>query len=359
MKQRDFEQLILRWAEEGIIDATQKQYLLADLQHSTAEQSGKKFVITIATVGATVLVAGVLLLIASNWQFLGKSFQVFLALLMPLFPLMLAYYLSAVKRSQSILVLVANIFGVGLIGASLALIGQIYNLESGYSSLLWWWAVLSTPFVFVFKRAENLVVSAALFGVALMFLYLEMVDDSDESAFVLVLTVSALAYAGLLYAIGTILRSSTVWASGARLLRLMSASVASVVLFITTFEFYARLITDVEWNSSGWIPLSILLNITFIAFLLFVLVRAFRAQEERLALSVVRLLFLYVIVKYFTLFSSMLDTGVLLVLGGMLFITGAWYLEKHKIQLLTLMRQEVREGSSGSNVHSTQSSYYE
>lgn len=341
MKQADFERLIDGWLEANVISPEQAEYMRRDLQTETSEQSGKKFIAIIATLGAAVLVAGVLLVIASNWQALGKPIQLILALLMPVGPLYAAYQLIEVKRNPTILGKVANIFGVGLIGGSLALIGQIYNLESGYTSLLWMWALLSLPFVFVFRRTENVVLTALLVGTATLAAIVEWFDWREAQAFVLTLTIAALAYAAFMYLIGTSLRFSPVWSGGARGLRLMSASVASVTLFVTTFEFYARLVTDAGYRSFSWVPLSIIFNLVFIGFMVYVLIKAFRHQEERLAVSVVRTLFIYVIVKYFTLFSDMLDTGILLIFGGVLFIGGAWYLEKNKSRLLALMRDEV------------------
>lgn len=343
MKRTDVANLIEQWETDQVINSQQASYMLADLEQTAAEQSGNKFVVAIAVFGASVLVAGVLLLIASNWNSLGKLPQLGLALLLPILPLTLAYYLSEVKRSRSILVAVANIAGIGLIGGAISLIGQIYNLESGYVTLLWLWTILSLPFVFVLRRAENVVGSAVLLGGALLFTLLEQFGWwRDEQALVLTLTVGALLYAGTLYSIGAALRHSAVWGKSVRWLRLLSAPVATVTLFVTTFEFYAKTVLDISYRdpSSAWILLSVFLNFFFIGFLVFVLLRAFRYQEERLAFGVIRLLFLYLIVKYFTLFSDMFETGLLLIGGGILFISGAWYFERHKNQLRDVMRQQ-------------------
>ena len=111
---------------------------------------------------------------------------------------------------------------------------------------------------------------------------------------------------------------------------------------MTTFEFYARLVTDTSYRGSEWVPLSIIFNLLFIGFLVFVLVQAIKYQEERLVYGAVRMMFIYVIVKYYTLFSGILDTGLLFVVGGIIFIAGAWYLEKNKQKLMMLVKQLLK-----------------
>jgi uncharacterized membrane protein len=344
MKQKDVEGYINKWQENGVVTSEQASYMRQDLNTATAEQSGKKLITIISLVGAAVLTAGVLLVISSNWSFLGKPIQLLLALLLPVVPLSIAYFMVEVKQSTSILSRVANVFGVGLIGGALAIIGQIYNLESGYLTLMLFWLILSLPFIFVFRRPENVGISAVLAGLVLVAWVIETLSWwSDEQAFVITLTIVLLAYCLTLYSVGRFFRNSTVWGSGARILRLMSASIGTVTLFVTTFEFYARIVTHSGYRGTDWILLSIVLNLLFIGFLVFVLVQAIKYQEERLVYGVVRMMFIYLILKYFTLFSGMFDTGVLFIIGGTLFILGAWFLEKNKHRLLALVKND--EGS--------------
>jgi len=338
MKQKDIESLIDRWRGDGVVTSEQANYMLQDLKESTLEQSGKKLITIISLVGAAALTAGMLLIIASNWTYLGKTFQLLLALLLPVVPLSIAYYMVEVRQSKSVLSRVANVFGVGLIGGALAIIGQIYHLEAGYTTLMLFWLLLSLPFVFVFRRPENVGISAVLAGFAIFTWVIEALEVLenwwwDTQSFTITLTVALAAYCLILYIIGKSLRNSAVWGSGARVLRLLSASVGTVTLFVTTFEFYARIVTDSGYRDSGWIPLSIMFNLIFIGFLIFVLVQAIKYQEERLVYGAVRMMFIYLIVKYFTLFSGMLDTGLLFVVGGVLFVAGGWYLEKNKRKL--------------------------
>jgi uncharacterized membrane protein len=91
----------------------------------------------------------------------------------------------------------------------------------------------------------------------------------------------------------------------------------------------------------SWMPFSIGLNVLFIGFLVFVLLKAFSYEENGLGFWVVRIFALYLLTKYVTLFSEMLDTGFFLIGGGLLFIGGAWFLEKNKANLIYLMKNEL------------------
>jgi uncharacterized membrane protein len=345
VKQKDIENLISKWQGEGVVTPEQVNYMLQDLKTSTSEQSGKKLITIISSIGVTVLIAGVLLIISSNWSYLGKPLQLLLALLLPIIPLCIAYYMTEVRQSKSMLPRVTGVFGVGLIGGALSIIGQIYHLETGYTMLMLLWFILSLPFVFVFRRSENVGISAVLTGLAIFTGIFEWYENwwRHEESIVITLTVAFAIYCLSLYFTGRLLNKSTVWGSSARVLMFLGISVGTLTLFVTTFEFYARFMTDsTSYGDLEWVPLSILFNIFFIAFLFFVLVQAIKHQEERLVYGAVRMMFIYIIVKYFTLFSEILDTGLLFVGGGVIFIAGAWYLEKNKKGLMRLVQSNER-----------------
>lgn len=347
MKKREIDQIINRWLEEEKISYEQAQYMLADVAAITSEKSGRKFISTIMYIGATALSLGALLLIASNWSELAKGVKLILALLLPILPLCFAYWQLIVRGENKVLGRAANILSLALVGGSLSLIGQIYHLEAGSNSLLWTWVLLTTPFVFIFQKKENVLFSAVLIGFSILFSLFDFFDKAniDESTSVLLLTITSLFYAFLLYSIGGALRYASSWLSSGRVMRIFGAGLAATTLFFTTFEFYARIITDSSgYRSSGgeWMPVSIVLNLVFIGFLVFSLVRATKYEEYSFAFSILRLFGLYLLVKYCTLFYSMFDTGLFFMVGGILFIVGGWLLEKNKNTLLLYMKDTLR-----------------
>lgn len=345
MKKADINGLIDRWASGGVINSEQAAYMKADVVVVTSETSGTRFISAIMYIGATALSLGTLLLIATNWKGLTKSIKLLLTLLLPLMPLCFAYWQLIIRQSDRVLGRAANILGLALVGGSLALIGQIYHLESSMVSFLWMWTLLTTPFVFVYKKTENVLFAAVLTGTAILYTSFDFIEASDiaEEVGVLLVTMISLGYATLLYVVGASLRQLSAWQDGARLLRIGAAGLAATVLFITTFEEYARLIVGGTYRNPGnWELLSIVFNLIFIGFLVFALLRSVKFEEYSFAFSVVRLFGVYLLVKYFTLFYSMLDTGLFFIIGGILFIAGGWLLEKHKSRLVTYM-QGTRE----------------
>ena len=320
--------------------------MITDVATVTSERSGHKFISAVMYIGATALSLGALLLIASNWSGLSKGIKLILTLLLPILPICFAYWQLIVKGEDRVLARAANILGLALVGGSLTLIGQIYNLDSNMVTFLWTWALLTTPFVFVFKKKENVLFSAVMIGAALLFSIFDFLNASymDESTGILLLTIAGLFYAYILYAIGGALRHVVSWSESGRLLRIGAGGLATAILFVMTFEWYAQMVVGSTYNNPGsWQLFSVALNLLFIGFLVFALVRSIKYEEYSFAFSIVRMFGLYLLVKYFTLFYSMLDTGLFFIVGGVLFITGGWLLEKKKDLLISYMRGTVND----------------
>ena len=235
MKKVEIDSLIQNWLEVGAVSSEQASFMTTEVARTVSEKSGGKFISAVMYIGAAALSAGALLFIASNWEYLTKGIKLMLAFLLPIIPLAFAYFQLVVKEKSEFKVLgrAANIFGVALIGGSLALIGQIYNLEANMISFLWTWALLSLPFVFVFKKSENVFFGAILVGGALLASLIDFLDSAqmDETALVLLLTSTSLLYAYVLYIIGVALRYAVEWSEGGRLLRLLGAGLAAALLF--------------------------------------------------------------------------------------------------------------------------------
>ena len=342
MRKKQVNALIERWLVAGKISAEQAEYMTEDVATVTSEESSHRLVSAVMYIGATALSLGALLLIASNWAGLSKGLKLVLTVLLPVIPLIFAYWQLVVKDTGNVLGRAANILGLALVGGSLALIGQIYNLEADMVSFLWTWALLTAPFLFVFRKQENVLFSATLIGVALMFVVFEFLESSnmDNGTELLLFTLVGLVYSYLLYTIGVGLRSISSWSDSGRLLRIGGAGVAAVILFITTFDEYAQEIVGHSYrNQVSWEGLAIIFNLVFVGFLSFALVRAIKFEEYNFAYTIVRFFGLYLLVKYFTLFYSMLDTGLFFILGGVLFIAGGWFLEKKKALLVDYLKQ--------------------
>jgi len=346
MKKEEIKTLIASWLKTNIINQEQATYMIADVTKVTSEKSGNKFISAVMYIGATALSMGALLLIASNWSGFSKSFKLILAILLPIIPITFAYWKIIVEGKESVLGRSASILGMALVGGSLALIGQIYNLESNMVNFLWTWALLTTPFIFVFKKKENVLFSALLLGPTLFWTIVQVVENNlvEESFGVILMTAVSLGYSLFLYLVGSAMRNSTEWIESGRMLRISGASLASVTFFIMTFEFYARSIIGGNYRSPGnWEIISVVFNLLFIGYLIFAIARSVKFEEYSFAFSLVRLFALYLLVKYFTLFYSMFDTGLFFIIGGVLFIAGGLFLEKKKDLLVSYMKGTIKQ----------------
>ena len=64
MKRTQFESLIAKWRDTGLVTPVQAQTMLADVAESSSEHSGKQFIHAVGILGAFALASGILLMIS-------------------------------------------------------------------------------------------------------------------------------------------------------------------------------------------------------------------------------------------------------------------------------------------------------
>jgi len=345
MKKKEIFEFINSWKEKNIITEEQGICMEKDVRHSLSEKSGRHFVSILLSMGAVAIGAGILLLIASNWSGIPRIVKLILILLLPLIPFAYTYYDFIVRGQKGIFGRVANMLSPALVGGALALFGQTYNLETNPVSFMWMWCLFTVPFVLLFKKRENVFSLTVLVGIALLVQFADWVGYQNESQIIILQSIVSLVYAGALYGLSRLADSSKIWKKNSNLLRSFASWITTILLFITTFNWYSQeLLGYSYWSdapqSNAWIVLAIVFNIVFILFLVFMGYIRIKNQEYRRAFGVVRIFALYLLVKYIVLFSDMFDTGLFMIIGGILFVGGGWYLEKKKSSLIELMKSE-------------------
>jgi uncharacterized membrane protein len=107
--------------------------------------------VLLAVIGAALIGAGVILLIAHNWDGLGRPVRMGLSLL----PLLVASALSiftGLRRFESTAWREsAGVAQVAGIGASIALVSQTYHIEGNLSDFLFTWLVLAIPVPYLLR----------------------------------------------------------------------------------------------------------------------------------------------------------------------------------------------------------------
>ena len=107
--------------------------------------------IVLATIGSALVAAGIILLIAHNWDELSRATRSVIAFL----PLIAAQLLTAfvlMRRDDSRPWReAASIFNVAAIGTAIALISQTYQIHGSFANFVLTWMLLSIPLVYLMR----------------------------------------------------------------------------------------------------------------------------------------------------------------------------------------------------------------
>lgn len=157
------------WESEGLISKEQAEAIReryrAGAEAASARARRSRLVIVLAVLGAILVGVGVVLIISANWQGMSPPLKVAI-LLAAMIAAYAGGYDMAYRRQHRPLVGAALIFlGTLLYGASVFLIGQIYNIrvEWAHGLLVWGFAVL--PLAYVINSAP--IAAEAIFAVGL------------------------------------------------------------------------------------------------------------------------------------------------------------------------------------------------
>lgn len=141
------------WVGEGLVTSQQRETLLA---RHPANNGGGRFVAILATVGGGLLVGGVCLLISSNWRDIGDWVKIG-----SLIALLLGAYGAGwfLKMSPGRYPKTGDAFfmlGAGLFMAGIALVSQIYHLNSRPATgvFVWWLGIVAVPWLVRSKGAQ-------------------------------------------------------------------------------------------------------------------------------------------------------------------------------------------------------------
>lgn len=306
-----------QWVEKGIITSSQKTVILDDIE---SETTTNRFFKILAVIGSLLIGTGVILIISANWYYLPKIIKLLLILFMPILSIGAGYYLSFVKSVYSKIGDAFIILGSLLIGASIGLYGQLYNIDGSFGTLLLLWFVLSLPLTFIFKFKTLATISTVLFYGMIFAVILESnLWDYRDKTNVLVQVFHLLPFGLLL--LGEFVRKSlkkNPYSNILSTVETISLKLLLAVLFIGTLS-EAELALFGRINGAEMIQ-----NFLFLATVFSVMWYSNRNHMTLLRHTTFFWLGAYVLVKYFAWFWSYMDTGLFLVLFGVLLIGMVW-----------------------------------
>ena len=153
---------ILKLRELNLITEEQQQNIISTLK--LKEETGKLLLI-LSTLGAVLIVGGIILLISANWDAIPRGVKIGVGLLLMLSAWGTGYVLREIRGDYGKAGEACYLVGAGLWLANIALIGQIYHLSSRPSNafLLWFAGIAALPWIL---RAKGLfILTLAAFGI--------------------------------------------------------------------------------------------------------------------------------------------------------------------------------------------------
>jgi len=155
MKTTDIEKI----HEAGLITAEQRDKIIA---HFGLKEDGGKFLVIISFIGAVLIAAGIALLISAHWNEIPRGVKIATGLALMLGAHGGGWWLREVHRQYRKTGEALQFLGSALFLANIALVGQIYHLESRTPNafLLWLVGIAALPWLLRSKAQFVLLLAA-------------------------------------------------------------------------------------------------------------------------------------------------------------------------------------------------------
>ncbi|WP_162525201.1 DUF2157 domain-containing protein [Rariglobus hedericola] len=381
------------WVGDGLLTESQRGALLA--RHPAAAGGGR-FIAILGAVGGGLLLAGVCLLISANWQDLGDWLKIG-----GLVALLAGSYFAGwrLKVAPGLYPKTGDAFfmlGAGLFMAGIALVSQIFHLNSRPASgvLTWWLGIVAVPWLVRSKGAQAVSLLAFLVWLGMEFttqgswLSLQTGNLRFEDVICLVAIMTALGVAvwmsGLalrgtrhdvfaslhekwgallfcsgLYVLGFIRHF---WPRGSDEWTVSPIPVGFVALLIALGAWGAwkhsrrdmlslgvwivialvpvgAVLTGWNTGDGGWLWSAWSWTALFVLNVFMIRLGLATGRESWVNLGL-GFIAINIVTRYFDLFGTMLEGGVFFVISGVIVLTLGIYLERKRRGWLTAMRAE-------------------
>ena len=152
------------WKEEEIITEEQINKIKGKYNFFEVEQKGipSKLIVSISTIGSLLIGSGIILFIASNWEFIPKLSKIGIIFGMVFIVNHLGYYLRYTKANYPKIGSAILFLGSILFGGGIWLIAQVYNITSRYHNGILFWALGIIPIAWLLGLETILSISSGL-----------------------------------------------------------------------------------------------------------------------------------------------------------------------------------------------------
>ena len=158
MKHSDIEKI----HEASLITAAQRDQIIA---HFGVKEEGGKFLTIISFIGAVLIAAGIVLLISAHWNEISRGAKIAAGLILMLGAHGGGWWLREVHGQYRKTGEALQFIGSALFLANIALIGQIYNLESRPPNALLLWLIGIAALPWLLRSRAQFVLFLAAFCV--------------------------------------------------------------------------------------------------------------------------------------------------------------------------------------------------
>ena len=139
-----------RLVEAGVLDAAAAERLAAHFGVEDRARGRRLVVLLFGTLGALLVGGGIILLLAHNWDELGRPVRTALSLLPLVVAIAFAAWVLARGRGEGWHEAVGALWTLA-IGAAISLIAQTYHLPGDFSAFMLSWLLLALPIVYVLE----------------------------------------------------------------------------------------------------------------------------------------------------------------------------------------------------------------
>ncbi len=383
------------WVDDGVVTAAQRDLILA--RHPVPEHSANRFLAILATIGGSLLLVGVSLIIKANWEEIGDWFKIagLVALLAGTYTLGWRFKIQPglyPKVGDACLMVAAVCFLLGI-----ALVSQIFHIDSRPANgvLLWWAGIVVLPWLTRAKGMQAVSVVAGLtwYGMELAsddsWIHLSPVlSDNDAYQYAGIGLLLGLAlflfglglrhgrheyFAGLHEKFGLMLVCWMLYILGFtwstehwHMVRMDAANLVPVMAtlllalaaggwaWLRNFGELKRFgwallpalvpagahLFGIELLDSGWLWGGLACLALFLLNIGMIRTGLATGRESWINLGM-GFIALNIVTRYFLLFGTMLQGGVFFIVTGLLIIGLGWYLERKRRSLVGAVRKEA------------------
>jgi uncharacterized membrane protein len=177
-----------------IITQDQRDQILAWQKHGTNTEWTSRLIQILATFGSIVTGLGVMLLIAANWDTISDMTKTFLMIGATSIAYLLGFYFSYIHTNYTKTGQALMLLGSLLYGASIMLLGQIYNLGGTFASALLVWTL---PVLLLAYASRFITLFFLGIGLIYAYIFVKLSSDFTFSGFVIANIFIAVGYLSL------------------------------------------------------------------------------------------------------------------------------------------------------------------